>query len=126
MRGGEAGFSLLEALVAVAILSAGLIAALEVQSGNARREATVLSRYQALLTAEALVAELEAGLHAPPTTISGVSDAGLSWRIDLSSVAYDPSEQSAPTLFKANIAVTPRGGGRPVTLSTLIYRELSG
>ncbi len=123
MHGDEAGFSLLEALVAVAILSGGLIAALEVQSGAARREAAVLSRSQALLTAEALMAEIAAGLHSPPTNISGVSDAGVSWRIELSAVAYDSSEQSAPSLFQASVSATPPDGGRPVILSTLIYRE---
>ena len=70
MRGDEAGFSLLEALIAVAILSGGMIAALDMQSGAARREATVLSRTQALLTAEALVEEVEAGLHLPPSVAS--------------------------------------------------------
>lgn len=123
MRSAEAGFSLLEAMVAVAILSGGLIAALEIQSGNARREAAVLSRSQALLTAEALMAEVQAGLHPPPVDLSGVTEAGVSWRLNVAAMEPARPSKAAPQLAEARVVATPPGGGRPVTLTTLIHHQ---
>lgn len=125
MRSREAGFSLLEAMVAVAILSGGLIASLQLQSANARRDATILARSQALLTAEALMAEIQVGLHPISTIAAGVTEFGVTWRIEVSPFDSDRPEKAGSRLSKAIVAAMPASGGRPVTLSMLIYGDPS-
>jgi len=123
MRSDERGFSLLEALVAVAILSGGLIAALDLQSVNARRDAAIFARNQALFAAEGLIAEVASGVRKRGQDASGVMPSGVAWRIEFSAYGAPPARDATSRLWRVTATTSPRGGGVGVTLSTLIHAD---
>jgi prepilin-type N-terminal cleavage/methylation domain-containing protein len=96
----DGGFTLIEAVIALAILSAGLIAIQRLEAGSVKVAVGAGARERALLAAEAALAAAAAGVQAAGVTV-------VPW-------------EGTPGLLRLSVAVTPEGGGAPVTLETLV------
>lgn len=112
----ESGFTILEMLVALAILSLGAVALLNLAGENTRTAALLQSRLFAGVVAdnraiEALTASVAPGLG----TESGVETAGgTAWRWTRSVTASADRD-----VLRIAIAVTPADGGRPAAQAVL-------
>jgi len=122
-RSREAGFSLLEVLVAFAIASLALTALVQVYSGSAsaaRRSAEVLG---ALEVAENRLSELVAVTLAPGV-LGPAEEAGFLWQVDVAAAPEEPGEAAdqqpgLPQLLLVTVTVRTANGSAPlVTLAT--------
>ena len=120
---GQAGFTLLEVLIALAIMGVALVASMQALSGGLAGTRRAEAAGQALLTARSLMDRVGTELPVAPGSQSG-SEAGLSWTI---AIARRPEpakkDQQAATdrsLPAFDVVVTVAAeGASPVSLTTI-------
>ncbi len=123
---GRSGFSLLEAVVALAIVGLAAVASVEAVSAHLR----AAERAMAALDAEALMQDRLARLrllsreelaHLPDSMAQGqfgASLAGVAWR------AASAEDRSRPALFHLSVELVEAKGNR--RLETTVYRPRTG
>lgn len=116
------GFSLLETLVALAILSLSLGVIYQAQGTSVRAIAHSLSLQKVLLHAQSLLAE-HAGPHTQALPASGTTADGLAWSVSRQPLELPPLLEGGPPvpLVRLDLDLTWRDGGRErqMNLSTL-------
>ena len=90
-RPGQAGFSLIEILVAFAILSLSLGVILRIFAGGGHIAATADEYSRAILTAESLMASLGAEKPLQPGQSGGEIPGGYRWTVDVTPSPFDQS-----------------------------------
>lgn len=100
-RRPEAGFTLIEALVAMAVLAVGAVALLAATEGHSARIGQVVDRISARWAAEARLAELRLGVAPEPGPVESY---GRSWTL---SATF--SSTTDPALSRVTIGTAPVG-----------------
>ena len=114
-RARDAGFTLIEALVAMAVLAVGAISLLGATEGHSARIGQVIDRTAARWAAEARLAELRLGL-VPDT--NRVESYGRTWVV---SAENEPTED--PALARVTITVAFEESDR-VLVSLIGYIQI--
>lgn len=116
----DEGFTLIEALVALAILVAVGAAAAPVFAGSAERSARALERFRSVVAAESLLARVGLDIPLGPERQEGRTADGLRWEIAAEHHAEEGDAGARPMLglVKVQVSVFPEGAP-PVVLSTL-------
>lgn len=104
------GFSLLEAMVATAILSVGVLGSVAALSAGWRTATEAMRLDSAVALAENLLAEAVAAAEGTDTRRG--SESGYEWVIE--SVMLEPG------LLRIDVRVIAPGGGAPIVLSELV------
>lgn len=106
MGASAAGFTLIEVVVALAIMALSLGVLYESFGWSLRRTATLERRQEAWLTAQSLLAELRAQRTLSIGTADGEAQGGLRWtsRISARPAAIDPANSLQP--FDVTIEVS--------------------
>jgi len=112
----EEGFTLLEVLVALAILSVALTVLLGIFSQSLTQVRALREREAARALAQSLLAEQGIDIAIAPGTTGGRTGA-FSWRIDTS--PYGETDSDAPRLASITVRVWWQGGARTMTLTSL-------
>jgi general secretion pathway protein I len=108
------GFTLLEIIIALGILSLVAAALMPALNGSLRLSSRAAGEREAVLLAESKLAELGAG-RLEPGSRSGREAGALAWRSDISLAA------STPALARYSVSVTVQPAqGAPVRLSTTL------
>lgn len=116
--GDQRGFTLLEVLVASAILAGSLAALLPTLSHSLRQMRVAETRQTALLVAQSVMAGVEADpLDAPRQGVSS----GLSWSVSLSPEGTASGDLAA---YRASVTVAPDTSA-PVRLDTIVLGRRS-
>ena len=115
------GFSLIEALVAMAMLAAAGVVALQVVSSSSDRSARATARLRATLAAEALLNRVGLDLPLKAQSLAGAFQDGSSWRLSVRAYEEDGSPRSPDDrLLRVEVEVAPKGRRRDaVRLVTL-------
>jgi general secretion pathway protein I len=126
-RAGQAGFSLLEVLVAFAILSISLGVLMQIFS-QASRTTSVSSQYsRAASLAEAKLNAVGSAIPLEEGTVSGDPEHGIAWEITIFPVELDAELGAEPpaTPYRVNATALWQDGGqvRSLTFSTLRLGE---
>ncbi|HTQ15201.1 MAG TPA: type II secretion system protein [Rhizomicrobium sp.] len=118
--GDEDGFTLLEILVALAILSVSLATLLGIFSMSLDRTRQSEDEMSARVLAQSLIAQADSVSDPRLGTLSGTSN-GYAWRLDLK--PYGTSTQPAPApglaSVSASVAWNGSGGRRSLMLTSL-------
>jgi len=115
------GFTLIEILVAFAILAVVLVALYRVFGGGLATTARLEQRTAALLMARSMLERVGTDVPLVAGEQSGTTADGMAWTLDIRPAAIiDPAElQTAPVLpFEVAVTVS-HAGISPVTLTTL-------
>jgi general secretion pathway protein I len=118
----EDGFTLIEVLVALAILSVSLATLLGIFTEGLERTRQNQEEMAARILAQSLIAQTDAVTRPQLGTRTGRTDGGMQWRVDLRSYGQT---QSGPTSGVPMASVTASvfwrgsGGVRSLTFSTL-------
>jgi type II secretion system protein I len=116
--GDDRGFTLLEVLVASAILAGSLAALLPTLSNSLRQMRAAEAREAALLVAQSVMAGIEVDpLDAPRRGTSS----GLRWSV---SVTPEGSTSGDLAAYRASVVVVPENGA-PVQLDTIVLGRRS-
>jgi general secretion pathway protein I len=126
-RAGQAGFSLLEVLVAFAILSISLGVLMQIFS-QASRTTLVSSQYsRAASLAEAKLNAVGSAIPLEEGTVSGDPENGIAWEINILQVELGEEFGAEPpaTPYRVNATALWQDGGkvRSLTFSTLRLGE---
>jgi general secretion pathway protein I len=116
----EAGFSLLETLIALAILTMTGATAAQLFAASSGRSAQDLARFRAVIAAESLVER--AGLDVPLEALQeGSAPGGVRWRLATAPYAEpDRGQAYEPIgLMRIEALVEPGSGGAPIRLQAL-------
>jgi len=119
----EAGFTLLEVLVALALVAGSLVAIGAVVAANARATRTIDQRLALMETARAVLAGLPDGNELVPGSLTG-EIAGHRWRVDvqpLPTPTVDP-RRPAPWEPQAVVVRVEAPSGQIVRLDTVRLR----
>lgn len=107
-KAGDGGFTLLETLIALAILAIALVAVFRLQYQSIDLSEEIAFNANAPFLAEKLLSDLEReGIEAAANT-AGTFPEGLppySWQIDIARVALPVGEATPPELWKIDINV---------------------
>lgn len=125
---GERGFTLLEVLVALTILSISLVVLLAIFSEGLTRAEENAQQANARTLAQSLLAQTEAAPHPAFGDTNGVSN-GLRWRLRIAPFGSGPDLQAWQSAAqKIDATVTWDGEGRPhsLTLTTLRLNGATG
>ena len=121
-RPQNAGFTLIETVVALAILGLGLAVLIRVFGDILDRDFQSESKAKAASLAQSLEARLGLDLPIAPGQSSGAFDNGYRWQLDISPYG-DAQDRAAWPLSPCQILITvswPFGAGnRSITLTTL-------
>ena len=109
-RTPEAGFTLIEALVAMAVLAVGAVSLLAATEGHSARIGQVVDRISARWAAEARLTELRLGLSPEPGPIESY---GRIWEMFAEIVPTDD-----PALARVTVGAAPTGSDRPLVTLT--------
>lgn len=118
----NAGFGMIEVAVAFLLLSLGLGVLLGGLTVGLRSTDRAANAGLALLYAESLMAETQAGV-LQAGEITGRTDSGYVWRRVISPLPVSPPMLMTP--FKVSVSVTPPDNGAPVRLVTLLLSHKS-
>jgi len=124
---GEAGFTLLEVLVALALVAGSLVAIGAVVAANARATRAIDQRLALVETARVVLAGLPGQDELVPGSITGEID-GHRWRVDVQPLpmpAADP-RQPAPWEPQAVVVRVEAPSGQIVRLDTVRLRSGPG
>ena len=113
MRSRDAGFSLIEALVALVVLGVAGVTILGAVEAHARRIGALETRAVALMVAENRLAELAVGAAALREGITEVTMLGRRW-----DVSQTLRETDDPALVEATLSVTTDAGRDGAALLT--------
>ena len=121
-RRGERGFTLLEVLVAFAILAVSLGALLVAFSDGLRTTDRSITISTATLQAQSLMEEVGRSIPVRPGETTGVLEDGSRWQVSVE--PFDTGESGAAavvrSLFAYRVDVTVEwGAGRTITLTSL-------
>lgn len=119
----EDGFTLLEVLVALAILSISLVAILEVLSNGLHDTAAAQAETVATATARSLLAEASARSNLPNGDTTGRTASGYRWRLHVAPYGDRDDRQSwimDPRQVSALVSWTDGNRDRSVALTTLL------
>lgn len=118
IRRPETGFTLIEALIALAVLAITAVSFLRATEANVARVSTLEARTSATWVAQNRLAELTLGLSAAdgPVRMMGQDFA----------VAVSPAPTSDPGLLQVDIAVTLADGGTGAQLTGFVLRRAEG
>jgi prepilin-type N-terminal cleavage/methylation domain-containing protein len=116
----EAGFTLVEVLVALAILGSISAAALVLLVSSRDRDARSNSQMRAGLAAEAILDRVGLDLPLAPRSLSGSLADGSAWSLAIAAYREDgmPEVAGQPGLLSVSVRVAPRRGAA-VQLTTL-------
>lgn len=117
-RAPEAGFTLIEALVAMTVLAVGAVSLLTATESHSARIGQVIDRTAARWAAEARLTELRLGLAAEPGPVESY---GRAWRVEEAWAATDD-----PALSRLTVSVSPEGGAGPLVTLTGYVEGLEG
>lgn len=109
-RSSESGFSVVEALVALAVIAAMASLLFEAISTNASAHAKITNKRQAILLAQSLLAQATISQGTGELPPSGQSDQ-FRWRVTHRMVSNGPRDAAVP-LQEVKIDVTDRESGR--------------
>lgn len=121
MRRSDAGFSLIEVVVALSILTGGMVLVHQIQGRAARIESSAQDRAAALIIAESVLAETAATVVLSQRRDSGTRG-GSDWE---RSVTAHGEPVQGRRLWRVEVIVRPNSGGRPVHLTTLRSRPVA-
>jgi general secretion pathway protein I len=110
-----AGFGLLEAVVALAILGLALSVLLPLLSSQLAAAGRVKDQHRALLLAESKLAELILPANLVPGAVGGLLPGGYVWQADV--VPLDEGRRLRP--FRVTLSVGPAQAADLVRLSTI-------
>ena len=125
---GERGFTLLEVLVALTILSISLAVLLAIFSQGLARAEENAKEADARALAQSLLAQSEAAPHPAFGDTNGMSN-GLHWRLRITPYGSGPDQQAWQGIAqKMDATVTWEGEGHPrsLTLTTLRLNGATG
>lgn len=114
---GEAGFSLLEALIAFAIAAFALTALLQVYASSADSERRSLEILKAVELADQKLAAFEDRTLLVPGTIGPATEAGMVWQVDIEPVAAGSAanpQAEPPALVTVRVTVSDSDHERPI------------
>jgi prepilin-type N-terminal cleavage/methylation domain-containing protein len=116
----EDGFTLVEVLVALAVLGSIAAAALVLLLSSRDRDARATAQLRAGLAAEAILERVGLDLPLTPRSVSGRLGDGSAWSLAIAPYREEglPEVVGQPGLFSVTVRVTPRRGP-PVQLATL-------
>lgn len=118
-RAPDAGFTLIEALVAMAVLAVGAVSLLSATESHSARIGDVIDRTAARWVAEARLTELRLGLTPEPGPVESY---GRAWRVEEARAVTDD-----PALARLTVSVSPEGGAGPlVTLTGYVESAEAG
>jgi len=116
----EDGFTLIEVLVALAILSVSLATLLGIFMESLERTRQNQDEMAARVLAQSLLAQAEAVASPQLGARTGLTDAGMQWRLDLRGVGQQgPTSGVAMALVTASVYWRGSNGGRSLSYSTL-------
>lgn len=107
----EAGFSLVETLIAMAIIAAMMAMTFGGIAINARTTQKMLDRRAAVMVAKSAL-DLAVGSDRSAEVTRSGTDGNLRWQIGVES--YQPRVDKAPPLELVTVTVSPVGSDRPV------------
>lgn len=110
-RSGQSGFTLIETVVAFAILALTLGVLYESFGWSLRRSAVITQRESAWLTAQSVLSQIRGDEWIRVGSHSGVTEDGLEWQSEIKPHALAISPQSPLQSFEVTIDV--RWGQRP-------------
>lgn len=117
-RSSEAGFTLIEALVAMAVLAVGAVSLLTATESHSTRIGQVIDRTAARWAAETRLTELRLGLTPDPGPVESF---GRSWRVSEANVTTDD-----PALARVTVSVAPAEGTASALVTLTGYLESEG
>jgi general secretion pathway protein I len=115
----DRGFTLLEIILALGILSLAVAALLPAFNSSLRLSSRAAGEREAVLFAESKLAEIGAG-RIEPGSRSGRAEGALSWQSDVALTASTP----AVARYSVSVTVQPAQGA-PVRLSTILLGPAS-
>ena len=120
-RQRQPGFTLIEIIVALAILAVALGTLFQAFSTGLRATAVTDRRAAAVMLAQSLLDRIGQDIPLAAGEQAGVSEDGLHWSIAIApSPLITPERRADSPLLPFDVAVTVAAdGGRPVTLTTL-------
>ncbi|MDR6290871.1 prepilin-type N-terminal cleavage/methylation domain-containing protein [Inquilinus ginsengisoli] len=116
----ESGFTLVEVLVALAVLGSIASAALVLLVSSRDRDARATAQMRAGLAAEAILERVGLDLPLAPRSVTGRLGDGSAWSLAIAPYHEDalPEVAGQPGLLSVVVRITPRRGP-PVQLATL-------
>jgi len=118
------GFTLLEMLVALTIMSAGVAVLFAIMGETLARNRDIQSRIAARVLASRLLTEAETAPQIQLGETTGAADGGLDWRLDVARYGNDQDIQSWPAA-PATLTITVRWGSEPAQSLTLSALRLT-
>ncbi|MFO1152198.1 MAG: prepilin-type N-terminal cleavage/methylation domain-containing protein [Rhodospirillales bacterium] len=123
-RSPDAGFTLLEVLIAFALVAFVLAAVMQVFSGGMRITSLVEQRVVASMLAQSKLTEMGANQPLVPGVESGISDAGYRWTAEVQEyldLTGQEAEGNSTKLYQLTVVVEwgPRINPRTLRLTTL-------
>lgn len=116
----DAGFSLLEALVALAVLAITLTTLILVFASNYERIAVETARVRALIEAQSLLERVGLDIRNVAQQTDGTFPDGGKWHLSIAPYDDEPEIARLSGLTQISVTVAPRIGGRAdVELHTL-------
>lgn len=113
-RAAEEGFTLVEVLVALAVLAAGLTAILSTLSSGIFHQTRARTLAEATLGAETILARLGADLPLNTGITEGALGDGLRWRMEIAPYGDSADRQAWPVSAYA-VTLTVQEGAAPAT-----------
>ena len=120
-RGGDAGFTLVETVVAFAILSLVMTTAVQIIGGGSARMRMGQDRSTALAHAQSQLAVFSVGEKLPVGRSTGAFEDGFEWRLSVSPLPGSAPFDAALSPFLAELSVNAPGPDSPrVVLKTIL------
>ena len=126
-RNGRAGFTLIEVLVALAVIATSLTAIGALVAVSMRGAQSIDQRLQFRETLRALVTSLPDRRDVVPGTATGVA-AGFRWRLEIAPFVATFIDPQAPTQWQPDVvAITVRSpSGQQLQINTIRLRRRPG